>query len=822
MGSRYKIVLVYAVLTTLWMPGSDLVLTRWIHDPVLLDWIGPVKGIAFVAMTSLLLYLLLLKRDASKKVPVESLPSPQISRLIGLFISLSLIVPLLGYGIYQLYSPQVRKDAFADLDAIAALKSEQIESWLAQRQDNASVLSKDPDLARDAAQLVHNEGDEAARERIRARFEAVHQVYAYDAILLDSTGRAMLVVNKHTPISEEIKRHVLPLALQSGRVQRSELYRDASGGIHLDYIVPLQAQGVGQSHAAVLLHTPIEHFLFPLIQRWPTPSPSAETMLVRQEGDKVLYLNELRHQHHTALTLRTPLNKGDSPSAMAVRAGQARHMETRDRLGVVVLAASRPVAGTAWYVVAKIDRNEVLAPLRQLILWISLVALGAVAALSAALLMLWHQQQRAHRLALIAQSTKRDQLLRLFFDLPFVGMSITSPVTKRWMHVNDRLCDMLGYTREEMMGLTWAELTYPEDLSADVAEFERVLKGEIDGYQIDKRFVHKSGAIIDTTLNVHAVRFKDRSVEWFVATIQDITAAKQAEAAQKTLSGRITAMLESMIDGFVALDKDWRYLYVNHHAAEMFGRDATSLIGKHIWEEFPEGVGQPFYQAYQRVMAQQVPEQTEDYYAPWNRWFENRIYPTSEGISIYFQDITERKLMEATLRDSEARFRAIIETEPECVNMMGPDGRLTFMNQAGLEMIEADSLEQIQGHSVLEIVTPDYQEAFKRLTKRVLQGERGILEFEIVGLKGARRFLETHAVALRASEGEPYSLLGITRDITERKRMEDRLRQQLAELLRWQEAMLGREDRVQELKREVNALLASHGQALRYPSQAST
>ena len=80
MGSRYKIVLVYAVLTTLWMPGSDLVLTRWIHDPVLLDWIGPVKGMASVAIDLAAALSAVAKRDASKKAPVEVLPSPQISR----------------------------------------------------------------------------------------------------------------------------------------------------------------------------------------------------------------------------------------------------------------------------------------------------------------------------------------------------------------------------------------------------------------------------------------------------------------------------------------------------------------------------------------------------------------------------------------------------------------------------------------------------------------------------------------------------------------------------------------------------------------------
>ena len=706
MRSRIKIVLAYATFAALWIFGSDRLLAQLVHDPVLLAWIGTIKGMAFVGVTSLLLYLLLRLWGGTTKGNQEQVPPVRIGNLIALFIGLSLIVPLLGYSIFQIYSPQARENAFADLNAIALLKTDQIESWLAQGQANAELLARDREFAHAVAPLLRNaRNDEATVARVRARLDALRQVYGYDAVLLDAGGRKMLTVGEHGEISVEIKQRHLPLALSSGQVQRSELYRDASGVIHMDYVVPLLRQGEGTGHAAVLLHIPVERFLFPLIQRWPTPSESAETMLVRRDGDQVLYLNELRHQQNTALILRLSLHGVNSSSAMAVRAGQAQHMDTLDRRGIAVLAASRPVVGTAWYVVAKIDRAEVLAPLKRLALWVSLLTLAAVVAVAGAILLLWRQQQRAHRLELIAQSAERDQLLKLFFDLPFVGMSITSPVTKRWRHVNDRLCDMLGYTREELMSLTWAELTHPDDLAADITEFERVLKGEIDAYQMDKRFVRKEGSIIDTTLNVKAVRYPDGGVEWFVATIQDIT---------------------------------------------------------------------------------------------------------------------ERKLMEGTLRESEARFRAIIDTEPECVKMIGSDGKLKFMNRAGLDMIEAENLDQVQGHSVAEMVTPEYREAFRSLTKRVLQGEGGTLEFEIVGLKGTRRFLETHAASLRESDGEQFSLLGITRDITERKKMQDQLRQQLAELTRWQEVMLGREDRVQELKREVNDLLVRLGQPTHYPSQVAS
>jgi len=129
------------------------------------------------------------------------------------------------------------------------------------------------------------------------------------------------------------------------------------------------------------------------------------------------------------------------------------------------------------------------------------------------------------------------------------------------------------------------------------------------------------------------------------------------------------------------------------------------------------------------------------------------------------------------IAESELELRSIIETEPECVKQLDVDGTLLQMNRAGLDMIEADSLAQVRGQKVQQIVMPEYREAFKALTQRVFMGESGKLVFEIQGLKGGHRWLETHAVPLRNPQGKITSLLGITRDITERKQMEDQVHQ---------------------------------------------
>jgi len=123
-----------------------------------------------------------------------------------------------------------------------------------------------------------------------------------------------------------------------------------------------------------------------------------------------------------------------------------------------------------------------------------------------------------------------EERFRRYFDLGLIGMAIMSP-SKGMMEVNDHLCEILRYERNELLQRTWAELTHPDDLAADVANFNAVMAGEIDGYSVDKRFIRKDGNVIHTIVSVKCLRRADMSVDYFVALLQDITARKRAEEA---------------------------------------------------------------------------------------------------------------------------------------------------------------------------------------------------------------------------------------------------------------------------------------------------
>jgi len=141
------------------------------------------------------------------------------------------------------------------------------------------------------------------------------------------------------------------------------------------------------------------------------------------------------------------------------------------------------------------------------------------------------------------------------------------------------------------------------------------------------------------------------------------------------------------------------------------------------------------------------------------------------------QDITTRKKSEEALRASEKMLQTIIDTEPECVKLLDEDANVITMNRAGLDMIQADSLDQVKGACVCPMINSEYRQPFLDLTRQVFQGGTGTLLFEVIGMKGRHRWLETRAVPLRNEKDEIFALLGVTRDVTERKQAEEKVRQ---------------------------------------------
>jgi len=291
--------------------------------------------------------------------------------------------------------------------------------------------------------------------------------------------------------------------------------------------------------------------------------------------------------------------------------------------------------------------------------------------------------------AALAASAERS---RHYFELGLIGMAITSP-WKGCIDVNDEICEILGYERTELLARTWAELTYPDDLAADVANFERVMAGECDGYSLNKRWIRKDGQVIDSTISVRCVRRQDGAVDYFVALLQDITSRKQAEEAQK-VTHRI---LESSVDGFFNLDRDWRFTYVNAAGEALVGKNRGELLSHNAWEVFPEAIGTTFEREYRRAVAENVPVAFESYYPPFDRWFSVSAYPVGSGglagfggLAINVRDVTERKLAEIEIARKNEESHQLLER----IREMAETGKLALENKLTAELAAVTRLHE--------------------------------------------------------------------------------------------------------------------------------
>lgn len=194
-----------------------------------------------------------------------------------------------------------------------------------------------------------------------------------------------------------------------------------------------------------------------------------------------------------------------------------------------------------------------------------------------------------------AEKSKSDQLLRYFYDMPFVGMAITDAQTSRWLQFNNHLSDMLGYSRAELLNLTWMELTHPEDLEVNVRVFECLLRGEIDHYKVEKRFICKNGRVIITAFEARCVLQDDGKVEYILSTVNDITQQKlnldaltEKSTQLSQLRDDLSATIEAIPDLMFELDEEGRYLQVISGNDAFLKAPKEDLIGQLIKDVLPE------------------------------------------------------------------------------------------------------------------------------------------------------------------------------------------------------------------------------------------
>ncbi|MHC0065434.1 sensor histidine kinase [Nostoc sp. UIC 10890] len=249
---------------------------------------------------------------------------------------------------------------------------------------------------------------------------------------------------------------------------------------------------------------------------------------------------------------------------------------------------------------------------------------------------------------------------------------------------------------------------------------------------------------------------------------------------QQAAKAKLADILETITDAFVALDRNSCYTYVNQRAGQMFNKQPADLIGKSIWEVFPEAVEHQFYHAYFQSLAEQRVIQMQEFYPPFDRWFEYWMYPSSEGISIFFQDITRQKLAEIALEENERRYRSLVVATSQAVWIADTKGMpKDFSSWIALT---GQSDAQVEGWGWLNAIHPEDRELSELLWTQALKTKNLYFsEHRLQVADGSYRFFAARAVPVLDADDEIQEWVGTHTDITEQQiALRDRNLAQLA------------------------------------------
>lgn len=230
-------------------------------------------------------------------------------------------------------------------------------------------------------------------------------------------------------------------------------------------------------------------------------------------------------------------------------------------------------------------------------------------------------------------------------------------------------------------------------------------------------------------------------------------------------------VFERITDAFMALDKSFYYTYVNKKAYEFSHREVSTLIGKNIWKEFPDSVGRPFYKAVYAAMKKQTYIHLEDYYPETGKWFENHIYPSSEGLSIYFRDITDKKKMEIALKESEEKYRLLIEQSHDGIFIADANGKIVEVNSKASQM-SGYKKEELLNKTLLDLAPESRRQKAPELFDVLRKGQPIFLEGELLAKDGSILNVEISSQMIQNGKIAMFS-----RDITRRKKAETELRE---------------------------------------------
>jgi len=584
---------------------------------------------------------------------------------IGLFIAIAAVLIAGGIWFYTSESSDIRSRKNAELHAISVLKIDQIVQWREERLGDALLFSSSPTIKVAISQWLSSPEDPALKSALTDQLMDLVRAYQYqNAILTTADGRALMAGDQQSAeIFPETLRLIQQAMASSSPIMGDFFASPSDNQIWLEFAAAITNLD-GQTPVALILRVDPNQYLYPLVQSWPMPSQTAETLLVRKDGNDVLFLNTLRHDPTPPLTIRIPLTQVDLPAAQAIL-GKTGVAEGVDYRGVRVLSELSPIPDTGWFMVAKMDQSEIwaeIAVLGRVILLV--IGLSILMTATMAAFLFNQSQSRLYQSLYLAEREQLKAQEEIRTTLYSIGDAIiTTDQTGLITRLNPVAEKLTGWTEQEAVGLPLDQvfrIVNELDHLAVENPVGRVLReGLVVNLANHTLLIHRGGKEYPIADSGAPISDETGKILGVVLVFRDQTKEREEQHARDLLTDTLSASLNEI---FMFDAKTLLFRYVNQGGLNNLGypleimRKMTPLdIKPMISRQAFNKIIQPLIEHAKQVQV----------FETMHRRANGSLYPVEVHLQLFdqidepvflavIQDITERRRSEAALRKSEA------------------------------------------------------------------------------------------------------------------------------------------------------------------------
>lgn len=382
-------------------------------------------------------------------------------------------------------------------------------------------------------------------------------------------------------------------------------------------------------------------------------------------------------------------------------------------------------------------------------------------------------------------SEENNELFKATFNLAPLGIIQITPEGK-WLQVNQKYCDILGYKRQEIMSMNRDDITHPDDLPAQKELIKKLLSGEIQTYSIEKRYLHKSGSIVWVKVTFSLARYPSGEPKYYIGIVEDITQRKQLKAELAKQKQLFDSFFKISPVGMCIFNEQLQVVQINDALAAMSGPTVEEHLGKTIWEIAPELAPNvdPIYRQVlnsgKQLLNIEVAGATKREPGVWRHWLTSYfpLYKDEQqkpiGLGSVVIEITDRKRAEQELQ----KLASVIANSPDFIGVATLEGKAEFINEAGLKMVGLENIEKAKSKNVLDYLWPEDIEFFKKqIIPTVMQNGSWQGEFRFRHFKtGLSIPIDCNIFLIKDSQtGHPIAICTTSRNISERKQAQQAL-----------------------------------------------